>query len=152
MKIDITTTTVFALFYAIMFGGILNRLSDWSAFAREDDKEHAFSFYLRVGLSYVLFHILPAIYFAVAVWLLPNKPVPTGLFTLSLWSVAIFFSVLFLPTCYRLWCGLIVRFNLHSFEKDPAKRHSTVRPASYFRQAGVTFGLSVTALLVLLAL
>jgi hypothetical protein len=36
MKIDITTTTVFALFYAIMFGGILNRPSDWSAFARED--------------------------------------------------------------------------------------------------------------------
>ena len=36
MKIDITTTTVFALFYAIMFGGMLNRLSDWSAFAWED--------------------------------------------------------------------------------------------------------------------
>jgi hypothetical protein len=36
MKIDITTTTDFALFYAIMFGGMLNRLSDWSAFARED--------------------------------------------------------------------------------------------------------------------
>ena len=36
MKIDITTTTVFALFYAIMFGRILNRLSDWSVFARED--------------------------------------------------------------------------------------------------------------------
>jgi hypothetical protein len=36
MKIDITTTTVFALFYAIMFGGMLNRPSDWSAFARED--------------------------------------------------------------------------------------------------------------------
>ena len=33
MNIDITTTTVFALFYAIMFGGMLNRLSDWSAFA-----------------------------------------------------------------------------------------------------------------------
>ena len=31
MKIDITTTTVFALFYAFMFGGTLNRLSDWSA-------------------------------------------------------------------------------------------------------------------------
>jgi hypothetical protein len=36
MKIEITTTTVFALFYAIMFGGMLNRLSDWSAFARKD--------------------------------------------------------------------------------------------------------------------
>ena len=36
MKIDITTTTVFALFYAIMFGGMLKRLSDWSAFAWED--------------------------------------------------------------------------------------------------------------------
>ena len=36
MKIDITTTTDFALFYAIMFGGMLNRPSDWSAFARED--------------------------------------------------------------------------------------------------------------------
>ena len=33
MKIDITTTTVFALFYAIMFWGMLNRLSDWSTFA-----------------------------------------------------------------------------------------------------------------------
>jgi hypothetical protein len=36
MKIDITTTTDFALFYAIMFGGMLNRPSDWSVFARED--------------------------------------------------------------------------------------------------------------------
>lgn len=36
MKIDITTTTFFALFYAIMFGGMPNRLSDWSAFAGED--------------------------------------------------------------------------------------------------------------------
>jgi hypothetical protein len=36
MKIDIITTTVFALFYPIMFGGMLNRLSDWSAFAWED--------------------------------------------------------------------------------------------------------------------
>ena len=33
MNIDITTTTVFALFYAIMLGGMLNRLSDWSAVA-----------------------------------------------------------------------------------------------------------------------
>jgi hypothetical protein len=39
MKIDITTTTVFALFYAIMFGGMLNGLSDGSAFAREDAEE-----------------------------------------------------------------------------------------------------------------
>ena len=39
MKIDITTTTVFALFYAIMFGGMLNWLSDWSAFARADAAE-----------------------------------------------------------------------------------------------------------------
>jgi len=30
MKIDISTTTVVALFYAIMFGGMLNRLSDWT--------------------------------------------------------------------------------------------------------------------------
>ncbi len=29
MKIDITTTADFALFYAIIFGGMLNRLSDW---------------------------------------------------------------------------------------------------------------------------
>jgi len=36
MKIDITTINVFALFYAIMFGGMPNRLSDWSAFAGED--------------------------------------------------------------------------------------------------------------------
>ena len=36
MKIDITTTTAFSPFYAIMFGGMLNRLSDWSAFAQED--------------------------------------------------------------------------------------------------------------------
>jgi hypothetical protein len=36
MKIEITTTTVFALFYAIMFGGMLKLLSDWSAFARKD--------------------------------------------------------------------------------------------------------------------
>lgn len=39
MKIAITTTTVFALFYAIMFEGMLNRLSDWSAFAGEDAEE-----------------------------------------------------------------------------------------------------------------
>jgi hypothetical protein len=39
MKIDITTTTVFALCYAIMFGGMLNRLSDWSACNREDAQE-----------------------------------------------------------------------------------------------------------------
>ena len=30
MKIDVTMTTVFALFYAIMFGGMLNWLSDRS--------------------------------------------------------------------------------------------------------------------------
>ena len=36
MKIDITTINVFALFYAIMFGRMPNRLSDWSAFAGED--------------------------------------------------------------------------------------------------------------------
>jgi hypothetical protein len=39
MKIAVTTTTVFALFYAMMFGGMLNRLSDWSACAREDAEE-----------------------------------------------------------------------------------------------------------------
>ena len=39
MKIAITTTTVFALFSAIMFGGMLNRLSDWSACNREDAEE-----------------------------------------------------------------------------------------------------------------
>ena len=39
MKIAITTTTVFARFYAIMFVEILNRLSDWSAFAGEDAEE-----------------------------------------------------------------------------------------------------------------
>ena len=39
MKIDITTTTVFALFYAIMFGGMLKRLSEWSACDREDEEE-----------------------------------------------------------------------------------------------------------------
>ena len=39
MKIAITTTTVFALFYAIMFGGMVNRLSDWRAFAREAAEE-----------------------------------------------------------------------------------------------------------------
>ena len=39
MKIDITTTTFFALFYTIMFEGMLNRLSDWRAFAREDAEE-----------------------------------------------------------------------------------------------------------------
>jgi hypothetical protein len=36
MKIDITMTTAFALFHAIMVEGMLNRLSDSSAFARED--------------------------------------------------------------------------------------------------------------------
>jgi hypothetical protein len=36
MKTDITMTTAFALFYAIMFRGMLNRLSEWSAFARDD--------------------------------------------------------------------------------------------------------------------
>jgi hypothetical protein len=90
MKIDITTTTVFALFYAIMFGGMLNRLSDWSAFAREDDKEEARTVYRCVLLSYVLLHVLPPIYFAVAVALLSCKPAPTGVFTLSLWSIALF--------------------------------------------------------------
>jgi len=39
MKIDITTTTVFALFYAIMFAERLNRLSGWNAFAREAAEE-----------------------------------------------------------------------------------------------------------------
>lgn len=39
MKIDITATTVLALFYAIMFGEMLNRLSDWSACARQDAEE-----------------------------------------------------------------------------------------------------------------
>jgi hypothetical protein len=39
MKIDITTTTVVALFSAIMFGDMLNGLSRWSAFAREDAEE-----------------------------------------------------------------------------------------------------------------
>ena len=39
MKIDITTTTVFTLFYAIMFGAMLDRLRDWSAFARQDAEE-----------------------------------------------------------------------------------------------------------------
>jgi hypothetical protein len=36
MKIDVTMTPAFVLFYAIMFEGMLNRLSDSSAFARED--------------------------------------------------------------------------------------------------------------------
>lgn len=152
MKIDITTTTVFALFYAIMFGGMLNRLSDWSAFAREDDREEARTVCWRVLLSYVLLHGLPAIYFAGAVWLLSNKPAPTGVFTLSLWSMAIFFSVLFVPTCYRVWCGIIIGFNLHSFQREEAERHRRVRAPSYFRHAGLTLGLSLTALLMLLVL
>jgi hypothetical protein len=152
MKIDITTTTVFALFYAIMFGGMLNRLSDWSAFAREDKKEEACTVFWRVLLSYVLLHGLPAIYFASAVGLLSNKPAPTGIFTLSLWSVAIFFSVLFVPTCYRAWCGIVIWFNLHSVEREEAKRHWRVPPRSYFGYAALTLGLSLTALLVLLVL
>ena len=66
--------------------------------------------------------------------------------------MAIFFSALFVPTCYRVWCGIIIRFNLHSFEREDAKLHRRVRVPSYFRHAGLTFGLSLTALLVLLVL
>jgi hypothetical protein len=39
MMLDIATTTAFALFYTLMFGEMLNRLSDWSEFAREDAEE-----------------------------------------------------------------------------------------------------------------
>jgi hypothetical protein len=39
MTIDITTTTVFTLFYAIMFEGMLNRMSDRSACNRKDAEE-----------------------------------------------------------------------------------------------------------------
>ena len=39
IKINITTTTGFALCCATMFEGTLNRLSEWNAFAREDADE-----------------------------------------------------------------------------------------------------------------
>lgn len=152
MKIDITTTTVFALFYAIMFGGMLNRLSNWSAFAREDDREDTRTVCWRVLLSYVLLHALPAIYFACALSLLFNKPAPSGVLWLSLWSMAIFFSTLFVPTCYRVWCGIIIRFNLHLFDRGDAELHRRVRVPSYFRHAGLTLGLSLIGLLGLLVL
>ena len=152
MKIDIPTATVFALFYAIMFGGMLNRLSDWSAFAREDAEEKARTVSCRILLSYVLMHGFPALYFASAMWLLSNKPAPAGIFALSLWSEAIFFSVLFVPTCYRVWAGIIIHFNLHSRKREEADRHWNVRPRSHFCSAGLTLGLSLVSLLVLLLL
>ncbi len=151
MNIGVTTISVFALFYAIMFGGMPRRLSDWSAFAREDKDEKLRTLCWRVLLSYVLLHGFPAIYFAVAVSQLADKPVPTGI-RLGLWSMAIFFSVLFVPTCYRFWCGIIIHCDLHPSTRPEAVRHHEVRPASYFRSAVLTFALSVTAFLVLLAL
>src|SRR5438093_13448537 len=109
MNIDIstieitTTTTVFALFYAIMFGGMLNRLSQWSAFGPESDDENRRRVGLRVLLSYLLLHGLPAIYFAVAAGLLsPAKP-PLGILKLSLCALGLFFSVLFAPPCTGVW-------------------------------------------------
>lgn len=109
---------VFTLFYAIMFGGVLNRLSVWSAFARDNKYEPCASFCMRVTLSYLLLHVLPAIYLALVFWLFCGKKLPTTVGALIGCFVGIFLSVLFIPCCYRLWSAIILRCELHPRRKE----------------------------------
>jgi len=131
----IDAVTVFALFYAIMFGATLNRLADWSAFGPIRADEQVRQWCTRVALSVICMHALPALYFAVLVWLLVGSKPPAHLGSLISWILMLFFAVLFIPACYRLWAGVVQLGKLHPPSREEDTQHRPVAPSTYFWQA-----------------
>jgi hypothetical protein len=138
----VDAVTVFALFYAIMFGATLNRLGDWSAFGPVRSGEHARQWCTRVALSVICMHALPAVYFGVVVWLLAGTRPPAHLGSLIGWILMLFLAVLFIPACYRLWAGVIRLWELHPPHREEDIQHRLVAPSSYFWQAAAWTALS----------
>lgn len=113
IRSGLTTEWVFAVFYAILFGGILGRLSVWSPFSKHDDREKRRVWVPRFFLSQLFFTIIPALYLAAGLWVAFRVPLPQTYARLCLWAVLIFMSTLFLNACYRFWVGLIVHWKLY---------------------------------------
>jgi hypothetical protein len=148
MNAGMSTATVFALFYAIVFGGILRRLSGWSAFWRNNRYEPFGIWVPRVVFSYAMFNVFPAIYFGIALYLLGGRQVPSDLCRLLFWSIGIFCSVLFLPACYRLWAAIVIWCDLHPWQEQEINRYISPGAGHYLRGAMFPLVASVLALLI----
>ncbi len=133
------TKTVFALFYAILFGGILTRLSAWSAFWRDTKDEPARKWVCRVLWSFFWFTLVPAAYLGIALFLLDEKQIPRreglatipGLAIFMAWAVLVFVSVLFLAACYRFWAAIVIELDIAP-KRDDLEKYVKLGPMNYF--------------------
>lgn len=115
------TGQVFALFYAIVFGGVLNRLGPWSAFWRSEPWERIERFRWRVLLSFVFFTVFPGLYLGVMLYYFGRLPAPRDWWLTAAWGGAIFSSVIIVNSFYRFWVAIVLHYDVAPYSKG--KQH-----------------------------
>lgn len=136
MKVDFNAAqTVFALFYAIMWGSLANvwprwRAFDWTSINQERDRTIR-----RCILSLVLLNGFPIIFFIVVFlclndWKLQGSPLSIGckLFVIMLQPFVLF-------GFYWLWVSIVQRFTKSFYPPDGLDRYPGIRRGDLDRES-----------------